>query len=226
MITYKNISFQYSKNNDVINNLNLHVKERDIHGILGHNGAGKTTLFRLTLGLLKPQKGKILLGTNDISYMPTDNGLYEKLTAFQNIEFRAKIFKVSPDVFNTEANLLLKQLHIFKRSNESVLKWSTGMKKRLALACALIANPKILILDEPTNGIDPESLNIVVNMLKKINQNGVTILLSSQDLNFISKACNYISIIQNGNLVYENSINVNTNIESIYLKYTNSNVEE
>lgn len=226
MITYKNVSFQYSKNNDVINDLNLHIKEGSIHGVLGHNGAGKTTLFRLTLGLLKPQKGKILLGTNDISYMPTDNGLYEKLTGFQNIEFRAKIFKVSPSVLNTEANLLLKQLRILRRANESVLKWSTGMKKRLALACALIANPKILILDEPTNGIDPESLNIVVNMLKKINEKGVTILLSSQDLNFISKVCNYISIIQDGSLVYENSINVNKNIEDIYLKYTNSNSEE
>lgn len=226
MITYKNVSFYYSKNNYVINNLNLYVKKGNIHGIIGHNGAGKTTLFRLTLGLLKPQKGKIMLKTNDISYMPPDNGLYQKLTAFQNIEFRARIFKISPKIFKPEANSLLKQLHILKRSNELVLKWSTGMKKRLALACTLIANPKILVLDEPTNGIDPESLNIVVNMLKRINEKGVTILLSSQDLNFISKVCNYISIIQNGNLVYENSIDTNKNIEDTYLKYTSTSIEE
>ncbi|SHH90708.1 AAA domain-containing protein, putative AbiEii toxin, Type IV TA system [Clostridium grantii DSM 8605] len=100
------------------------------------------------------------------------------------------------------------------------------MKKRLALACSLIVNPKLLILDEPTSGIDPESLDIVRNLLKKINDTGTTIIFSSHDLNTVEKLCTNIAIIDNGSLIYNGELNYNTSsLEQFYLELTTKNYE-
>jgi len=231
VVKFENVFFSYNKRDLVINNVDLNIAQGQIHGILGHNGAGKTTTFRLLLGLLKPKSGLIQCDgfvSEDrnfprglISYMPESIGIYEKLTGFQNLEFRARTARVPHSQIRPKSKELLKSLRLLNRAHERAGYWSNGMKKRLSLACALISQPKLLLLDEPTSGIDPESLSIIRQILKKINNQGTTIILSSHDLNSVEKICTHISILQYGKLIYTGVLDGNiSSLEEFYLKHT------
>lgn len=232
MIKLDNVVFSYRKNTNVINSLSINIDPGELVGILGHNGAGKTTLFRIILGLLKPQCGTVIVGYPNnvgdnkgrvLSFMPENNGIYERLSAYQNLFFRARIAQKNLNIADT-ANSLLQQLRLVERANEQVLYWSNGMKKRLSLACALISQPKILMLDEPTNGIDPESLEIITNMLRELNNTGVTILINSHDLNLVQELCSRVIILQNGKLLYNGSFDEKP-LKQLYLGMTNERSE-
>lgn len=201
MVKLDKISFSYKKKVPILEDVNLQINKGDIFGILGHNGAGKTTLFRIMLGLVKPQMGNVEISTSlrEIEYVPEEAGIYLKMSAVKNILFRAEINHVSNGQNMNNIINLLQQVSLDGRMEDSTVEnWSNGMKKRLAIVCSLVTNPKILFLDEPTNGLDPESLKIIREILLAENRKGMTIVINSHDLNTVSDLCNRIAIIQNG----------------------------
>jgi ABC-type multidrug transport system ATPase subunit len=230
LLDIKDLNFSYNDNNKIINDLNITIKANSLFGILGHNGAGKTTLFRLITGLISPKTGSIKInGYNikqyrkfkNLSYMTEYNGIYNKLTAFQNLEFRARSNHIKKEKYVDMSVNILKKLHLYDRANEKAGSWSNGMKKRLALACALIVNSDLLLLDEPTSGIDPESLDIIKEILQELTKKGTTIILSSHDLNTIEKICTNFCIIQKGNIIFNGKIKELTMpLDKFYLKLT------
>lgn len=226
MIKFENLYFSYNKNS-VIKNLSFEIKSGQILALLGHNGAGKTTIFRLMLGLVSSDKGQVTINNqlsnehNYISFLPENNGIYENLSAYENLEFRARLANINVKNIRQYSNELLEKFNLRKKCNEQVYTWSNGMKKRLALACAMISKPKLLILDEPTNGIDPESLEILIDVIKELHNNGVTIVFSSHNLDFVSKISTQIMIIQDGQKVFYSDLDqLQDPLNKLYLKYT------
>ena len=154
------------------------------------------------VGLLFPQSGEIIVEnhqklkeTKSISYMPEGTSVYTKLTALQNLKFRGKVNNLSLDEIEHRSNELLNTFKLMNRTDDIVETFSNGMKKRLELACALITQPKLLILDEPTSSIDPESVYLIGETIVQYNKNGTTVILSTHDLSFADQ----ISLINRDN---------------------------
>jgi len=231
MVIFEQVTFSYNNKIQAVENVTMRISQGQTLGLLGHNGAGKTTTFRLILGLLRPQSGNVkvdgLKPENPkmprglVSYMPELNGIYEKLTGFQNLEFRARAAKMDRKQILPRSKNLLDRLGLLKRSHEKAGYWSKGMKQRLSLACALICQPRILLLDEPTNGLDPESLSIVIQILQEIQDKETAIILSSHDLNSVCKICDHIAILQNGSLIHTGVLEGKADLlQETYLKLT------
>ena len=194
-----------------IQNLNLEVEKGEIFGFLGPNGAGKTTTIRLLLGLLRPNKGQIkILGENSlkaplmvrskIGYLPSELNFYESLNGTELLKLlqglRHSEFKW--DIWSERFELDL---------NKPIRSYSTGMKQKLGLIIALASNPELLILDEPTLGLDPLMQREVYKILNEEREHGKTIFLSSHLLNEVEKICDRVGIVKNGHLVEVNYIN-------------------
>ncbi|MBK7981823.1 MAG: ABC transporter ATP-binding protein [Ignavibacteriae bacterium] len=215
IIQTQNLNFGFIKNQLVVDDINLKIEEGNIYGFIGPNGAGKTTTIRLLLGLLKPNIGNIqLFGKSitteslwifqNIGAMIEMPSLYEHLTGFDNLQITTKIKNVSYKRIN-------EVLEIVKLSNSSMKKvkeYSLGMKQRLGLALALLSEPKLLILDEPTNGLDPQGMIETRELLVKLNKEyGTTILISSHLLSEIEKIVTHLGIINKGRLIFQGTIN-------------------
>lgn len=191
-------------------NISIHVKEGEIYGFLGLNGAGKTTLIRMLLGMIKPDKGNIsLFGKrltprfdqwNYIGYLVETPCAYPNLSVTENLKVYYKLRQLTNPRLIDEIIEKLK-LTNYKDKKANVL--SLGNQQRLGLAKALMHKPKLLILDEPINGLDPEAIVEVRELLKDLANNGSTVFLSSHILGEISKVANRIGIIHEGKLVKE-----------------------
>jgi ABC-2 type transport system ATP-binding protein len=191
-------------------NISIHVKDGEIYGFLGLNGAGKTTLIRMLLGMIKPDKGNITLfgkqltpqfdQWNDIGYLVETPYSYPDLSVAENLKVYYKLRQLTnPALLNDIIDTL--KLTKYKDKKAKVL--SLGNQQRLGLAKALMHKPKLLILDEPINGLDPEGIVEVRELLKDLASKGSTIFLSSHILGEISKVANRIGIIHEGKLVQE-----------------------
>jgi ABC-type multidrug transport system ATPase subunit len=231
MLFFEHVTFCYKSQIKAVDDISFHVNKGQILGLLGHNGAGKTTTLRLILGLLKPQSGNVTVGGYDLrnaniprtlmAYMPETNGIYERLTGFQNLEFRARATGIDINQIKTKSKMWLDRLGILDRGNEKAGTWSKGLKQRLSLACALICQPGLLLLDEPTNGLDPESLSVVLAILQDARESGTTIIMSSHDLNSVVTICSHISIIQKGQVIYMNALEGSfKSLQKTYLEMT------
>ncbi|MEZ0537909.1 ABC transporter ATP-binding protein [Caldicellulosiruptoraceae bacterium PP1] len=226
MISIDNLKFYYKENKLVFDDLSFYIPNQCIMGLLGHNGAGKTTLFRLISGILKPQNGSIIIDNkilkqlprNYISYMPEKGGLYENLTVYENILLRART-ALAYDNFKVNYEQLMDELKLENLKNEKVTYLSNGMKKRLLMLCTLIIEPKILILDEPTVGIDPESLEIIIELLKTYNKKKVDILISSHDLNVIQDLCSDIIVLKEGKIMFQGNTESSQSLKDLYFRY-------
>ena len=215
IITIDDLSFSYTKNKPQFTNLNLSIPKGSIYGFLGPNGAGKSTLIRIILGLLKPTKGKIeIMGLNldsnkseilsDIGSLIENPSLYTHLTGYQNLEI-ANQYKGKID--KEKINELLSVVGLEKAKKQKVKSYSLGMKQRLGIAIALVCNPKILVLDEPINGLDPQGIKEIRTLLKNINKKyNTTVFISSHLLSEIENTCSDIAIINKGNLLYNGTI--------------------
>lgn len=191
-------------------NISIHVKEGEIYGFLGLNGAGKTTLIRMLLGMIKPDNGNIsLFGKkltsqfdqwNDIGYLVETPYSYPNLSVTENLKVYFKLRQLTDPKLIDDIIEKLK-LTTYKDKKANVL--SLGNQQRLGLAKALIHKPKLLILDEPINGLDPEGIVEVRKLIKDLANNGSTVFLSSHILGEISKVANRIGIIHEGQLVKE-----------------------
>ncbi|RYD76420.1 MAG: ABC transporter ATP-binding protein [Sphingobacteriales bacterium] len=209
-----NLTHSFSANAPVLKSINLRVPEGSIYGFLGPNGAGKTTTLRLLLGLIRKQQGELHifgkpLGQNRIEIlkkvgsMIESPSLYGHLTAKENLVLLQKIYR-SPSIRIDE---VLNIVGIPNTGNKKVSQFSLGMKQRLSIAVALLNHPSLLILDEPTNGLDPYGIIEIRDLLKNLNEeHGVTIIISSHLLAEIEKLVTHVGIISHGQMVFQDTL--------------------
>ena len=213
ILEIKNVS-KYFGRKKVIDNINLSVNPGEIYGFLGPNGAGKTTTIKMILGLLYIDEGEILINGYNVKKdfekaMTYIGGIvenpdtYEYMTALDNLKLHAKIRKVSKERITEVAKLV----GLENRINDKVCKYSLGMKQRLGLAITLLHSPKVLILDEPTNGLDPAGIKALRDILRKIAvEDGVAVFVSSHLLSEMELMCDKISVLNQGKIVKTETI--------------------
>ena len=195
-------------NCEVLKGISFTVEKRDIFGYLGPNGAGKTTTIRILLGLLQADSGKLNILGQDINLSETRrkigfvldaDGLYDNMTAEENLKFYSKIYGLSGAVVKFDK--LLRMVNLNDRAKDRVSTYSKGMRQRLALARAMVHDPEVLIMDEPTAGVDPsgqiEVRKIMLDVARKENK---TIFLSSHNLDEVQRICNRIALIDRGEI--------------------------
>jgi len=197
----------------VVNNLSFNVKKGEIFGFLGPNGAGKTTTIKSILGLINKNSGIIKInGINisnngkeikkNIGFLPERVAFYDNLTALQNLYFYAEMKNVKQGEC---ANLLI-EMGLKEHAHKKVGKFSHGMKQRLGMARAMLGNPSILILDEPTGGLDPHGVKLIREKIKDLNKKGVTVFVSSHILSEIQAIADQVGIVNKGAIVAKNSV--------------------
>lgn len=214
-ISIKNLSKSYG-HHTAVDNLNLEIQKGEFYGFLGPNGAGKTTTIRMITGILKPDNGEILVNNHPSSerieiakllgVVPESRGFYDWMTADEYLHFFANIYGVLKDKQEDLITSLLTEVDLVKRRNSVIGTYSRGMRQRIGLARALINMPHILILDEPTLGLDPQGQQSIQKLLKKLNTDGVTIILSSHLLDEVAHLCSRIGILNNGRLITEGTV--------------------
>lgn len=213
VITTEGLSFTFGKQ-QVVKSLALQVPEGSIYGFLGPNGAGKTTTIKLLLNLLKPDAGNIHIfeqdiKTNRISILSQigslieQPALYQHLTGRENLLNRALLLQVPAQ----RVEDMLDLVQLTAAANKKAGQYSLGMKQRLGIALALLADPKLLILDEPTNGLDPNGIIEIRELLKKlVSKHGKTVFISSHLLGEIERMATHVGIINNGVMLFQGSI--------------------
>ncbi len=204
ILKIENLSLQYG-NQKVLNHISFNIRKGQIVGLLGPNGAGKSSIIKILAGLVFPNTGKICFDKNmDISfselrkhsgYLIDTPAFYPFLTAKQNLHLLKKINKI-----DTNIDQLLQKVGLTDVNNKKVKHFSTGMKQRLAIAQSMMRNPEILILDEPFNGLDPNGFQELIHLLKKLNKNGTTIIVSSHLLNELEQFANTFILLYKGNI--------------------------
>jgi len=205
-ISLHNISKHYpGASNAALKGINLTVQAGDSLGLMGPNGAGKTTLISIICGLLKPDTGKVkVLGgkpsamVNKLGFVPQEIALYPSLTAQENLFYFGTLYGIKKNILKQKINYWLSKLALDAHSEKRVEMYSGGMKRRLNLIAALLHQPEILILDEPTVGIDIHSKMIILDELKALNEQGVTLVYTSHQFEEAEKICRSIVIIDQG----------------------------
>ena len=229
------LTHHYSANETAVDNVALLVPDGSIYGFLGPNGAGKTTTLRLILGLIKKQSGTISIfgksfGENrldilrNIGSLIESPSLYGHLTAYENLLILQKIYQCPIERIKE----VLALVGLSNTGKKRAGKFSLGMKQRLSIAMALLNSPKLLVLDEPTNGLDPQGILEMRELLKQLNrENGITIIISSHLLSEIEKIATHVGIINHGKLIFQGTMSElnNKQIESSSIIIdTNDNV--
>ena len=206
MISAQNLTKKFG-NLTAVDNISFEIPEGKIFGFLGPNGAGKTTTIRMLATLIAPTSGKILIDGRDarsnsdyirniVGILTETPGMYEKNTAYGNLKFFASFYKVEPSIININIEKFLKMFELWDRRNDLVVTFSKGMKQKLAIARALIHEPKVLFLDEPTAALDPESAYMVRNFINTLREEKITVFLSTHNLEEAQDLCNIVCIIK------------------------------
>jgi ABC-2 type transport system ATP-binding protein len=223
-ISIKNLYKKYGPRY-VLEELSFDVEKGSIYGFLGQNGAGKTTTIKILSGLSIPNDGQIIIDNMDLSLeadkiknilglVPQDSEFYDERTALSQMNYFARLKGLSKDEGQEQSMLLLERVGLENEMTKKVGSFSHGMKKRLSIAQALLNDPKILILDEPTNGLDPVGVRQVKQIIRECNDNGITILVSSHNLLEIQEICTHVGILKNGKLITEGTIEDIRRLES------------
>lgn len=197
-----------------VDNINLSIKEGEIYGLLGPNGAGKSTTINMICGLISITKGSIeILGKDtkkfenftkkNIGVVPQDIAVYEDLTCIENVKFFASLYGLRGNELNQRSEEALEFVGLSDKAKESPSGFSGGMKRRLNIACTIAHKPKLIIMDEPTVGIDPQSRNHILQSVKKLNSQGCTIIYTSHYMEEIEHICTRIGIIDHGKVIAE-----------------------
>jgi len=211
----QNLSKYYGKGGSIraVDRLNLDVYEGETFGLLGPNGAGKTTTIRLLNCIIKPTNGTATVAGHDITKNPDQvkrqtgllaesPGLYEKLSAYEFLEFMAALYDVPQNILPQRIEKLLTLFNLKERQNHLLEGYSRGMKQKVLLAAAMIHDPPILFLDEPTSTLDPRAALMVKELIKELaDQAGKTIFISSHILPIVQELCDRIGIINQGQLI-------------------------
>ena len=216
MLRIENVKKSYGKYR-ALDGLNMEIKPGALYGFVGPNGAGKTTTIKILAGLLAPDEGRISIDGMDMStagqdlkgkigYVPDHFGVYDNLTVWEYMEFFAACYGIEGLTGRKRCEFLLDQVGLERRRDFYVDGLSRGMKQRLCLARALVHEPKLLILDEPSSGLDPKTRKEFMEMIMEINEQGTTIFISSHVLSELSQVCTDIGIIEQGRIVLGGSM--------------------
>ena len=212
MLEIKNYTKIYPSGKCAVKDLNLHIAPGDLFAFIGHNGAGKTTTIKSIVGILDFTDGDILIDGVSIkdnpvlckkkmAYIPDNPDLYESLTGIQYLNFIADVYEISKEVRIEKIELYAKEFELYDSLNNLISSYSHGMKQKLALISAFIRHPKLLILDEPFVGLDPESALIMKNLMKELCDEGGSVFFSTHVLEVAEKLCDNVAIINKGKLV-------------------------
>ena len=193
-----------------VNGLSLRVEAGQVMGILGPNGSGKTTTLGIILGVIRPNAGRFVwfggqYGEKErlhIGALLETPNFYPYLNAVKNLEIIARIKRVS----NPPIDSLLEMVNLYNRRSSTFRTYSYGMKQRLAIAGALVGNPRVLVFDEPTNGLDPQGIAEIRGIVQRIAQQGKTIIMASHILDEVEKVCSHVAIIKKGTLLATGSV--------------------
>jgi len=222
-----------------VNNMNLAINKGEIFALLGPNGSGKSTTLKMLMGLVESTAGAIsVLGIDvkkdpvavkqQVGYVPESPNIYEFLTGIEYLDFIADIYGVSTAEKKQRINEYLKALQLEGREGDMINSYSDGMKKKISLISAFLHKPKLLILDEPLNALDPRSARIVKDLLLELKMQGVTTILSTHVLEIAEALCDRIAIMYQGNILALGTMDElrdraslpNSDLEDIFLKLT------
>lgn len=210
IIKTDNLRKKYKKANFYsVNSITLRIKAGSVYGILGPNGAGKTTTLSMLCGLMSPTEGQVefkeITGKSGIKkligYVPQELALFHRLTAYENLYFFGRLYNLDRETMQKRAAYLMDIVGLSDRGHEIVHRYSTGMMRRLNLAIGLMHNPKIILLDEPTVGIDPQSRNCIFDAILKLKEEGMTILYTTHYMEEATKLCDTIAIMDHGRII-------------------------
>ena len=204
-----------------VNNVSLNIQRNSVYGLLGPNGAGKSTTLKMITGILRPTSGSIEFdghpwqrsNLTQIGALIETPPLYENLTAYENLKVRTTMLGL-PD------NRIDEVLHIVRLTDTGKKRagqFSLGMKQRLGIAIALLNNPQLLILDEPTNGLDPVGIEELRELIRSFPAKGITVILSSHILSEVQQIADHVGIIAGGVLGYENELRTDENLEQLFM---------
>jgi len=238
VIQIVNLTKRYGKL-EAVSNLNLHIKPGEFFGFLGPNGAGKTTTIKIITGVLRPTKGKVLVGGYDIQqqsikakqligYIPDRPTIYEKLTGREFLRFIARLYNKNSAHTNTRIEELLDLFDLTEMGDELVESYSHGMRQKLVMSAAFIHDPKVIVVDEPMVGLDPKSASLVKGILKEMCRRGMSVFMSTHTLEIAEQMCDRIGIIQKGKLIalgtldelYEQAKTSENKLEDLFLQLT------
>jgi ABC-2 type transport system ATP-binding protein len=240
IIQTENLTRRYGRQT-AVDGLTLEIQEREIFGFLGPNGAGKTTTILMLLGLTEPNAGWArVLGFDpahdplpikrQVGYLPENVGFYDDLTGRENLRYMAKLNQLPKDKALAQAEAALATVGLHGEGDKLVGAYSRGMRQRLGIAELLIKEPKLLILDEPTLGLDPDGINKMLDLIVSLNrEHGITVMLSSHQLEQVQRICARVGIMIQGKLVALGTIEelakrnltdaAGSTLEEIYMRY-------
>jgi ABC-2 type transport system ATP-binding protein len=213
MLEINHLCKAYGKR-QVLNNLSLQIPAGEVYGLIGSNGAGKTTTINILCNLLQFDSGKVQIAGCDISadtkrligVVPQENLMYKNLTCAENLNFFARIYGLSGSERKQRVRECLLLVNLLDRANSVVENLSGGMQRRLSMALALVHHPKLVILDEPTTGLDVEARYEIWELIRNLQQQQITVLLTTHLLEEAERLCQRIGILKNGHLIAEGSI--------------------
>ncbi len=195
-----------------VEDVNFSVRGGEIFGFLGPNGAGKTTTLKIIVGLLQPTSGTVRVAGFDIQaqplqakavsgFVPDEPNLYAKLTGRELLQFVGDLYNIEPAQINRRAEELLRMFDLSAAADDTTDSYSHGMKQKASIAAALVHDPKVFILDEPTVGLDPKSARLIKDILRQMAERGAAVMLSTHILEIAEHMCDRIGIISGGKLV-------------------------
>ncbi|MBP5342703.1 ABC transporter ATP-binding protein [bacterium] len=212
MLEIKNVYKSYDGKKDAIKDISLDIENGDIFAFIGHNGAGKTTLIKCIVGLLDFEKGSIKIDGIDIkerpidakkilAYIPDNPNIYESMSGIKYLNFISDAFSLSSDERKEKIEYYSNFLDLNNKLGDKISTYSHGMKQKLAIIGALIHSPKLLVLDEPFVGLDPEASFKIKNVFKELTEKGTAIFFSTHVLDTAEKICNKVGIIRHGEVI-------------------------
>ena len=208
------------KNQIAVNNVSISIREGSVYGLLGPNGAGKSTILKMITGIMKPSSGEILFEDHlwtrkdlkDIGALIEEPAIYPNLTAKENLEVASTLYGLP----KKRVEEVLDIIGLRQAEKKKVRNFSMGMKQRLGLGMAIINNPKLLILDEPTNGLDPIGIEELRELIRSFPAMGITVILSSHILSEVAQVADKVGIISNGIVGYDGEISKEDDLENLF----------
>ena len=211
MITVRSVSKSFGSIK-ALENISFNIERGEIFGILGPNGAGKSTIVNILNTLVKPDEGTVIIDGIDIKddgrniklimgVVPQEIALYEELSAYENLMFWGGLYNIPKTVLREKADKTLDIVDLSYRKNDRIKNFSGGMKRRINIACSLLHNPRILVLDEPTVGVDPQNRNHIFEVIERLHDEGMTIIYTTHYMEEAERFCDKIAILDVGHII-------------------------
>jgi ABC-2 type transport system ATP-binding protein len=216
ILEVSNLSKKFG-NVEALKRVSFSIKEGELYGLLGPNGAGKTTTINVISTISQPDTGYVKINGTDlknnsmeckksIGVVPQEISLYNELSAYDNLMFWGSLYSLNYEDLQNKIDETLSLMGLSDRKKDKIKTYSGGMKRRINIASALLHSPKILFMDEPTVGIDPQSRNLIFDVLEELHQNGMTIIYTTHYMEEAERLCDRIGIIDHGNIIAEGTL--------------------